>query len=200
MSARPLPIASQPVLPAQSGYGFSDWAARAACIERGEWETFLRDHCIDCHDAWEALAEMGPKLSAARLAGIFRQLWFASDYTGCDRSPIITLLTRLRSCDPRIRRKLFFPEDWDAFKELLSVLTIYRGCSQRNRAGMNWSLSEDVAQGFAGSVEQVAKISGKPVEGFVIKRRIRRSEALFYTDQRDEAEMVSPWFAGGVRL
>lgn len=70
--------------------------------------------------------------------------------------------------------------------DLADCMMIYRGQSSLSRVGLSWSLSRDVAEGFARGHR------GIPVpEPVVLERRIHRKQvALAVIGDRDEAEVV----------
>lgn len=63
-------------------------------------------------------------------------------------------------------------------EDLPETITVYRGCN--GQTGLSWSLSKSVAQKFADAID----------DGVVVQGTVRRENIYFYTNEREEQEVV----------
>jgi hypothetical protein len=121
--------------------------------------------------------------SRSQLAELFHFVWI-----DCERLPsesdLASLIGRVSPASP----KAFTPDDVLAFDALPDPFTAYRGCvlTRRKRCGRSWTLSLDCARWFA---DRYVEVCGEGNVG-VLSRSIAKSNVLFYTNQRNEQEVV----------
>jgi hypothetical protein len=78
-------------------------------------------------------------------------------------------------------------KDWEYFQSLPDIIEIYRGCTVLNRSGWSWTLSKAKARWFS---RRFNDVYDREVNGIVINRTIRKDIAHFYTNCRNEQEIV----------
>lgn len=83
----------------------------------------------------------------------------------------------------RARSYIMSVDERLAFRRMGPLLEVYRGCQERNREGISWTISEEVAKKFG------KRLTASPTfimrTGYVLKENI-----LFYKADRDEFEVV----------
>jgi hypothetical protein len=85
------------------------------------------------------------------------------------------------------------PTDREAYDGLPSRFTVHRGQDASAAVGLSWTLRRSVAEDFARGHRGIR--NEQPV---VITRRIRKSTIAFFSDDREEKEVVL--FKGGARI
>jgi hypothetical protein len=102
----------------------------------------------------------------------------------------ISKLTKL--IRPEFQGRLFKVADRRRFESLPDRFTIYRGSKDWNIAGLSWTLDLDTAVRFATHHQEDGMPCWLPPEmiGRVMERTIRKSQVLFYTNDRLEDEIV----------
>lgn len=132
----------------------------------------------------EELAAWGENVcdDSAKFWAVVTEIWSA-----CDRIPHerFERLFEEHGVDDYIaRRKL--P------KKIGETVTVYRGQDMRGEVGLSWSLSRQVAEGFARGHRGI--LNPNPM---VVRRRVRRDDIVLYTNARNEQEIVlRDWLCG----
>jgi hypothetical protein len=75
-------------------------------------------------------------------------------------------------------------EERNAFEELPEQITIYRGCGPRNKSGMSWSLSRDIAVRFPFSMRYGTD------QPMLLTATIRKNRAAALKLERNEQEII----------
>ena len=74
------------------------------------------------------------------------------------------------------------------YDALPAVVTVYRGCYERNRRGMSWTLERDVAERFP----SLTRYRG-PGQPLLVTGHVKRADVAFITLDREESEVVALW-------
>ena len=129
-----------------------------------------------------AMSEDGEGVPYATFWRAVKEVWCS-----CDRIPHerFEQLFEVYGVDDYIaRRKL--P------KKIGETVTIYRGQDVRGEVGLSWSLSRQVAEGFARGHRGI--LNPNPM---VSQREVRRDDIVFFTNARNEQEIVlRDWLCG----
>ena len=106
-----------------------------------------------------------------------------------ERRRISRLIDLIR---PEFQGRLFKAADRRRFESLPNRFTIYRGAKDWNLGGMSWTLDLNRAVYFATHHNYEGMASSLPPEmiGVVMELTIQKSQVLFYTNDRQEDEVV----------
>ena len=113
---------------------------------------------------------------------LFGEIWTGdeSQYLHNDRIREILTPRRMKS---RLRRFCMKRREWSVYQELPEKFEMFRGCWSKNKEGWSWTLSKDVALGFAGSPPE----DGYPV---LISGAARKEDVVAYFGILNEKEIV----------
>lgn len=129
---------------------------------------------------WEALNRIAPKLKPDVLAQQFAWVWTDSENIWQNHHIIERLIARLRGH----YRSIMDEGDLKRYDELPNEFEAFRGCQQRNRNGISYTLNEGVARSFAVRLIQPRD------EALIVTARIKKEQVLFFTSARSEDEIV----------
>ncbi len=160
----------------------------------GDWKRFVFLHVRE--HRWRALASILPKVTHEAVPVLFRDVWMDSEDIWRERRLVKRVLSLIHERD---RAALFTKADKRLFDALPDPLTIYRGAKKWNQAGMSWTLDIYRAVRFAIHTNQDGEECLLPPSdvGIVMKKIIRKSAVLFYTNERHEDEIVLTRFEKG---
>jgi hypothetical protein len=79
---------------------------------------------------------------------VLGKLWTACDNIGVHRSDLVELLQEELENPLTTIPQLMSRKEKAAFDALPEQATIYRGCGHRNRDGLSWSISREIAMRF----------------------------------------------------
>lgn len=126
----------------------------------------------------QALAACAHRLKTKKLAALFLETWQDSENIWQNENEITLLISKIGK---KTLHAAMDAEDNKLFNSLPDHITVYRGCENRNKNGMSYTLSRGKAEWFAN------RYSGN---GEVIEREIPKKNVLFYTNRRLEQEIV----------
>jgi hypothetical protein len=160
-----------------------------------DWRGFILLHARAFR--WRALWQVYPRVDFGTLAELFREVWTDSEDCWRERDIILPLIQEI--LESGYKSNLFRSEDLHQFNDLPAKVKIYRGAKRWNVAGMSWTLNRERAEFFAGqsNTNGIAFQLGKSDLGFVMEKTVLKSRILFYTNERDEEEVVLPRFERG---
>jgi len=95
---------------------------------------------------------------------------------------------RLLTAKKGLRHCFMVKDDRVALFDMPQIITVYRGCSELNKDGYSWTLSEDKASMFAVRYKSFKK-SGQAA-GMIISKQIDKKKIFAYTNQRNEQEII----------
>jgi hypothetical protein len=131
--------------------------------EEGNWEQFVWAH--ERPYRFEALLE-ALNNQPADPAGLIAEVWIDAENPGINRELWINLFENI-PCP--------------ALDALPEKFRIYRGTRTGDTNGISWTMDKKTAAFFANRFHE---------GGIVQSRMIRRSDALFYTNERGEQEII----------
>ena len=76
-------------------------------------------------------------------------------------------------------------DELKAFEALPDMLTVYRGCGPKNKAGISWTLDRSIAEKF------LTHILYRVDEPLLITARVRKNKVLALKLDRDEQEIIT---------
>jgi hypothetical protein len=185
--------------------GSPEWIAETEAVMRslrdeawrqGDWSRFIFRHVRE--HRWRALGKVAAFSPRLDITELFREVWIDSEDIWRERKTVKTLIALIGA---NRRRKLFTDDDRTRFNSLPGKITIYRGAKEWNRRGMSWTLDLQRAVYFATYTNSEGMACSLPpdLRGFVMERTVRKSAILFYTNERNEDEVVLPRFEMGSR-
>jgi hypothetical protein len=88
---------------------------------------------------------------------------------------------QLLSKNVKNRSKFMDADERKRFRELPNEFTIYRGCTDENTDGLNYTLDKEIAEWFS---KRYSK------KGYVIEKKVQKSEVFAYLNGRNEEEII----------
>jgi hypothetical protein len=160
----------------------------------GNWSRFVFLHMRE--DRWNALAQVSSLVSPTDVPSLFRKVWLDSKVIWRQRRTIRKLISCIR---PEFQERLFTKADREHLDTLPDTFRIYRGAKQWNVSGMAWTLDLQRAIYFATHNDDAGMACSLPLclTGVVIERTIHKKDVLFYSNDRDEEEVVLKRFGKG---
>jgi hypothetical protein len=92
------------------------------------------------------------------------------------------LYRRLFSSQRPGRDNLMTPDELKKYRSLPGTVTVYRGCGEKNEAGLSWSLSKETARRFA-------RTWNKP-PWFILEGKCGPSDMVAFLDYDHEQELI----------
>ncbi len=146
-------------------------------------------------DRWHALRNGADPGDIPALARLFREAWIDSEIIWRERKQIRSLI---KNIGEENRRHLFTDEDWRQFQDMPNRITVYRGAKSWNVSGMSWTCDIDRAAYFATHHDDGFAGSLSPRDyGHVYEKTISKDSILFYTNERNESEVITRRFVRG---
>ena len=132
---------------------------------------------------WEALNSILPRLSDQELINEFSWVWSDSENIWQNHRMIKKMINLIRQSG--LKYQLMSANDLKHFNNLPETILVYRGCRDHNIHGLSWTESEEEALWFT---KRLARKSDKPL---LVTGKIQKSDVLFYTNSRNEHEIVA---------
>jgi len=137
---------------------------------------------IWCHEGpyrVRAMLQYQENLTDKQYWQTLRKLWMDSENIWQNRNQWVRLLRSNRAG----KSTLMTRKELAKLNSLPDKITVWRGCTKRNKDGVSWTLSEDKANFFAYRF-------GKTGQEFVRKRVVRKQDVLAYFADRKEFEVL----------
>lgn len=97
----------------------------------------------------------------------------------------LPLLKRMLRSKRKGRENIMEKEEREALSRMKDVLTVWRGCEDRNQKGISWTLDENKAKWFA----QRFKRSNAKMH-YVLKALVNKKDVIAYFMGRGESEVI----------
>lgn len=109
-------------------------------------------HC-GSHERMDAVMHLQNQMAIGEMAlsswlVLLGKVWTGCDNIGLYRSDLVEVLKEWHEAPTTTLPKLMSRKEKAAFDALPDQVTIYRGCGPRNRDGLSWSISREVAMKF----------------------------------------------------
>jgi hypothetical protein len=159
-------------------------------VREKEWLKLIFYHQRE--DRWRVLRDIAHRVWATDdMPEVFREVWMDSESIWGNRR-IISKLLRFVEISPRGVRRLYSKDDWKKFRALPDRFKIYRGAKFWNKCGMSWTTDIERAVYFATHHHHTGMACGLSPDqvGFVMEKTIAKSSILFFTDERNESEVI----------
>lgn len=148
-----------------------------------------RELCFcDSYSRLPALVHLLPQMERSDWLRVLGEFWTICDNIGREAKFLASLLEGLApSGGAKTITEMMTKRELSAFQGLPDAVTIYRGCYQRNKHGLSWSLSEDVATRFPTRYIRYLQ-KGTPL---LLVAEVKKEDVIALKLSRKEREVIT---------